>query len=98
MRSAPASATTGKSSRVIARSGSPAVTNGMNALRFAARNDWKSVSIGFMQRFVSGGAASVRFDTSREPEAFPRMGFVFTPKGLYPAAQGRASRTLGERE
>src|SRR5206468_8575184 len=53
-RLAPASATAGRSSRVKARSGSPAVTNGMNALRPAARNFENNWSIGFMQRVLLG--------------------------------------------
>src|SRR5438477_8569255 len=48
MRFAPLAATAGSSSRVKARSGSPAVTNGMNAVRPAARSELNSVSIGFM--------------------------------------------------
>src|SRR5215475_3660840 len=50
-RSAPASAAAGKSSRVNARSGSPAVTNGMKAARLAARRREKSASMGFMGVF-----------------------------------------------
>src|SRR5947208_2881397 len=48
MRLAPAWASAGRTRAVVARSGSPAVTNGMNALRMTARRLWKNASIGFM--------------------------------------------------
>src|SRR5438270_3498682 len=38
--------------RVVRRSGSPAVTNGMNAFLPAARSFWNTASMGFMDVFL----------------------------------------------
>src|SRR5581483_6433648 len=48
-RPAPACASAGTARSVAARSGSPAVTNGMKTLRPAARRVWNRVSIGFIR-------------------------------------------------
>ena len=52
IRFAPASATTGSNSRVKATSGSPTVTNGMNAFLPCERRLRKRSSIGFMKNVV----------------------------------------------
>src|SRR5262245_41743247 len=76
MRFAPLSATAGSSSRVNARSGSPAVTNGMNALRFSVRSCRNRSAMGFMgglyrpPRLLSGDA--VRQVAERYEFAEPR--------------------------